>query len=1059
MKKILLTFIAAILFYGAYAQTGINLVTYTCHFIKDSDKKNCGNTPHVNFNIYLSDGTVKKIIELNADQIRCQKDMYIHTENLFELPPGITVTKVEFDAFIFERILNGLPNDKCIDCNGQEFKVYKTSNINTVCMNTIEVPFQAGKVSGYYKFRIRPVIQSIKSSSNILPNTDKITLTAIKGFPSYVYRWQYRIGNGIFIDLPAYDGLNEIKVSGYDIMGNAFDNLYGDNNNIHFRIKSCGTIISPPVTLTPQPSAPHILSVTPVPNTCFGEANGYMKIQFDRALKLNETLTIEIADENNNPDNEQKITNLESLPADNTVISSPMLKASKFIIKLIGKYNGLNTYAGGINHTAKASFVSPLPLSFSANKTNDVYCFAGSDGTITINAAGGTGNYMAGYKKQWQNNYTWVNFGEAKKHVLNNLDTGSYQIRVKDANGCVELNQGSEVVRTVIIAQPEMPLKKEFVQIINPLQFGSTDGNIKVILKGGTPKPDQSYNIGWTDINNNILNNYINNIVPTGYQTLLHNIGANKYILTATDNNYIKAANNSKQGCLLKDTFQLVQPLLITVSIDEQDYISCKNFNDGQLVAHASGGIKFQQGLPYHYQWFKIINNVNVDINQPDSIATELSAGKYFVKITDFNNITKASAIYNLTEPEQLKVEFTSTPVSCSGGNDGSAKAIVSGGTEPYQYEWTTTETTPLISNLPEGIYLAFIKDAHQCETQGQIKVVTPNPIKVNPAIKNPNCYQSCDGFIKLGVLGGVAPYTYQWSNGAITKDINNVCAGNYSVTITDAKNCTRVENFSLINPLPVLLNLAKEKTLCLGQNYEANATINDPAAQYQWGSDKGFAANTAKVLLSNEGIYWVKVTNSNNCVGNDTIIIHRKNADIAAEFIATTQAFKGELVRFINLSLPSPDSISWIIPNDPNIQVITNTQNITELKFADTGVYYISLKSYKGGCEKIFTKKIIVLEPQPFNNPGQVQDPFIKEFTIAPNPNNGQFTVKVTLKEQSKIRLRMYNVLSNALVSDRQESGSSQYTLPYNLNVVAGTYFLLLETAKGNIMYKIIIN
>jgi hypothetical protein len=1066
MKKILLTFIAAILFCGAYAQGEYEMkVNVEIWDGQDNNSGKCNNYYELRlaFEGQPQDWWWKNGVPIIPKQWK--EYMPMVWQNLNPIGGG--------HKFYEHKI--SFPNNKIpktiftygsrqwknwFECEG--YSGYNSFGIGANYKNCYNALYQ-GKIDDWgskITVQIYPKKIDLVSNTNIIPVDEKIKIEATKGFLNTIYKWQYKLGiNGQWTNFPPAQQTGEtVNVSAKDLLGADAENNIAQNIYVRVSYGCFGQDkFSNALIFNTLLSSPHITSVTPVPYKCFGENNGYVKIKFDRALKPNEFLNIFIQDKND-PNNLEQIFNLQNLPADNTIISSPILKPGDFTIKVSGKYNGLQTYADGPGHTANTNFVSPLPVTFSANKTNDVYCFGGNDGTITINAAGGTPNYLLGYKKQWQADYVWVNFNQPNKHILSNLDTGTYQLRVKDANACVELSQGKEVIRTVIITQPEKPLKIDFLEITDPLQFGSTDGSVKVILAGGTPKPDQSYNIGWQNLNNDILNNYINNIVPTGYQTFLQDVGAGKYILTATDDNYAKAANNSKKGCLIKDTFHVKDPLPLTADIEEQHYISCKEDKDGQLVAHASGGIKFKIGLPYHYQWFKIVNGVNIDINQSDSIATGLAAGEYFVKITDFNNIIKESAIYNLKEPDVLHVEVVPTPVSCSGGNDGSAKAIVSGGTQPYQYEWSTTETTALISNLTEGTYWAYIKDAHQCETQGQAKIVAPNPIKVDPTIKHPTCYQACDGFINLDVSGGNAPYTYLWSNGAITKDIANGCAGNYTLTITDASNCSRVLQFSLINPLPII-DLGQDRTLCQGQNYEADASIAEPGATYQWGSNTGFVANTPKVLLSNEGTYWVAVDNGKGCIGKDTILIHRKNVDIAAEFISSTQAFKDEPVMFINLSLPSPDSISWIVPNNPNIQVLSNNQNIAELKFTSTGTYSISLKSYKGGCEKIFTKKIIVLEPQPFDDLGQVQEPFIKTFTIAPNPNNGQFIVKVTLKEQAKIRLRMYNVLTNVQVSDRQESGSSQYTLPYNVNAPAGTYFLLLETPKGNIMYKIIIN
>lgn len=907
-------------------------------------------------------------------------------------------------------------------------------------------------------------IESEKDNiDKILPVDEKIPITATKGFLKESYIWHYKLnvdgpeGQWTYFK-PAFQTGDSVSVSAKDLLGEEnIEEKLGKNVTVRVSYGCYGiNKYSNYLTFNTRLSSPHITAVNTFPNKCFGEANGHVKIQFDRPLKPNETLNIIIDDTIHNV---QYLKDNIVLAQDNSFTWPQELDPGGFKIELIGKYNEIATYAKGPKHFAITGFESPLPVAFTALKKNDVYCFNGKDGKIDITATGGAGNYKLGYKKQGQTDYTWVNFSEADKHTLSNLDSGIYLIRVKDANNCIELNQGLEVIRNVIISQPELPLKIDFSEITDPLQFGSTDGKVKIILNGGTPKPGDTYDVQWKNLNNVVLNGHVNNVVPSGYQTILQSIGKGRYIINATDANYALAAADSKSGCMVKDTFQLTEPPLLIVNVEEQHYISCKGDQDGKLVAHASGGVKFPGDMPYQYQWFKKINNQDVIINQTDSIATGLAAGKYFVKITDFNNIIKSSSVFNLTEPGLLQVQLTSTPVLCNGDNTGTATSEVTGGTPGYTYEWTTNATTPAINNLKEGNYWVYVKDAHQCETQGQINVVAPGGIEIDTLIKQPSCYQSCDGEIKLIVSGGKAPYTYYWNNGAVAKDIVNLCAGTYTVAVKDANNCSVNKSFTLANPFPFTINLGGNKTLCNGQSFEADATINEPNAQYQWASNNGFISNLPKVNLTNEGVYWVKVTNSKGCIAKDTLTIQRSTADIAAEFIVSTQAFRGELVRFINISSPMPDNISWIVPNDPNIEILSNTQNIAELKFKDTGIYYISLKSFKDGCEKIFTKKVIVVEPQEFDNIGQVIDPFIKNFTMAPNPSTGQFTVKVVLKEQSKIRLRMFNILTNVQVSDRYESGSDQYILPYNVNLSSGTYFLLLETPKGNSMHKIIIN
>jgi hypothetical protein len=193
-------------------------------------------------------------------------------------------------------------------------------------------------------------------------------------------------------------------------------------------------------------------------------------------------------------------------------------------------------------------------------------------------------------------------------------------------------------------------------------------------------------------------------------------------------------------------------------------------------------------------------------------------------------------------------------------------------------------------------------------------------------------------------------------------------------------------------------------------------------------------------------------------CIGRDTINIKQLQTDIAAEFVVSTQVFRNEEVSLINISHPLAERTEWEIPADRHITVLQNTTLLASLRFADTGVFRIRLHSYTGDCEQVFTKDVAVLEAQSMPAPGGAQQPFITAFEVSPNPNTGQFSVRVTLDKASEIRLRLFNIISNQLVNDRKESSAAQFNISYQLNITAGTYVLLLETPLGNAIRKIII-
>lgn len=127
----------------------------------------------------------------------------------------------------------------------------------------------------------------------------------------------------------------------------------------------------------------------------------------------------------------------------------------------------------------------------------------------------------------------------------------------------------------------------------------------------------------------------------------------------------------------------------------------------------------------------------------------------------------------------------------------GEIEAQVSGGTAPYQYLWSTGDTTSKI-NLPPGTLLALtVTDANGCSVEtGGIVIVQPTPLIVNPGITESSAPGIADGGIDLTLSGGEPPFVFNWSNGATTEDLVNVPGGTYTVTITNSNGCTETAEF-----------------------------------------------------------------------------------------------------------------------------------------------------------------------------------------------------------------------------------------------------------------------
>ena len=129
--------------------------------------------------------------------------------------------------------------------------------------------------------------------------------------------------------------------------------------------------------------------------------------------------------------------------------------------------------------------------------------------------------------------------------------------------------------------------------------------------------------------------------------------------------------------------------------------------------------------------------------------------------------------------------------VSCNGGSTGKIDLTVSGGgTSPYTYSWTGGAATEDLMNLAVGTYTVTVTDALLCSATTTATIGVAPAITRSTVVGDATCAAVADGGVDLTVSGGVPPYTYSWTGGAMTQDIDNVTPGTYTVTITDAPGC-----------------------------------------------------------------------------------------------------------------------------------------------------------------------------------------------------------------------------------------------------------------------------
>lgn len=230
-------------------------------------------------------------------------------------------------------------------------------------------------------------------------------------------------------------------------------------------------------------------------------------------------------------------------------------------------------------------------------------------------------------------------------------------------------------------------------------------------------------------------------------------------------------------------------PLAITISSSSD--LRCHNDQSGSAEAIASGGTP-----PYSYRWSTVPAQLT-------PTATNLSASTYQVTVTDVNGF-QATAAVTLSEPEILTLALEPVHATCLL-NNGTITANLSGGVAPYNYVWSNGDSSQIITQLSAGNYTVTISDANLCPVTGGTDITDITPPTLFISDSSITTCQRNNAFLEVEVMNGTSPFAYRWSSGEETKRIENIPAGTYTVTITDANLCQDTISYTIIDITPVI--------------------------------------------------------------------------------------------------------------------------------------------------------------------------------------------------------------------------------------------------------------
>jgi hypothetical protein len=477
----------------------------------------------------------------------------------------------------------------------------------------------------------------------------------------------------------------------------------------------------------------------------------------------------------------------------------------------------------GCRNTSIFIVQQPARILLNSISTTNANCGA-SDGSILIAASGGTGTLL--YKL---NNGTFQPSGS-----FTNLAGGSYNLTVKDANGC------SDVSRVVVnnFGSPSLTLASKTNVSCN----GLADGTIQVTASGGTGIHQFSIDGG------------------ASFQSS----GSFTGLSAGTYSVLVRDASGCSQGIIVNLNQAL--PISFDASVTSN---SCAGIADAQLTVHsATGGIG-----SFSY-------SIGSSTYQTSSSFSGLASGVYSVHVKDAAGCV-SSRSYTIQSPTPVLASAIPTPAACNAQSSGSLLISASGGSGPYEFSLNgqNFQSLPSYTGLPAGVYTYAVRDNRSCTAQNSVTITQPSPITAIISSTSATCGVNNGGVqaVASGGSGGAYSYSLDGLSFNTTGNFVALNAGTYFVTVKDAASCKRVFTESVADANgPVIQASGSTNVGCHG-GHDGTISVNSVSGgtgvlSYSI-NGQSWSSNSSFLGLAS-GDYTVFVKDVNGCIGTSNVSI-----------------------------------------------------------------------------------------------------------------------------------------------------------------------------------------
>ena len=228
---------------------------------------------------------------------------------------------------------------------------------------------------------------------------------------------------------------------------------------------------------------------------------------------------------------------------------------------------------------------------------------------------------------------------------------------------------------------------------------------------------------------------------------------------------------------------------------------------------------------------------------------------------------------------------------TCNGLAIGAINITATGGTGALTYSIsgavTSSNSTGVFENLPAGVYDVTVTDGNGCSANFdpplRVTLTEPDPITITGLTPADSlaCPNDPSGYVRVQVSGGQPDYTFLWSNGQTTMDLENIVVGKYWIQVTDALNCSVTDTFEVKGPEMLKLTANIQDAYCREINGpdKGSITIESKTGgtgdfsklKFEW---LGLNDTVNSLTNISSGYYTLRVTDTKGCVYDTTFFV-----------------------------------------------------------------------------------------------------------------------------------------------------------------------------------------